>query len=80
VTIDGYSDVLDKTYFAGTYVGNLSSLAVDTDGSLLALSDRSALFNLDARTYRPTGVVALADESGRSLDSEGLAVDRDGSA
>jgi len=78
VTIDGYSDVLDKTYFAGTYVGNLSSLAVDTDGSLLALSDRSALFNLDARTYRPSGVVALADESGRPLDSEGLAVDRDG--
>jgi hypothetical protein len=78
VAIDGYSDVLDKTSFAGTYVGNLSSLAVDTDGSILGLSDRSALFSLDARSYRPTGVVALADENGRPLDSEGLAVDRDG--
>lgn len=79
MAIDGYSDVLDKTNFAGTYVGNLSSLDVDTDGAALALSDRSALFSLDPRTYRPTGVVALADENGRPLDSEGLAVDRDGS-
>ena len=79
VAIDGYSDVLDKTNFAGIYVGNLSSLDVDADGSILALSDRSALFSLDARTYRPTGVVALADGNGRPLDSEGLAVDRDGS-
>ena len=79
VAIDSYSDVLDKTNFAGTYVGNLSSLDLDTDGSLLALSDRSALFSLDPRTYRPTGVVALADENGQPLDSEGLVVDRDGS-
>jgi hypothetical protein len=78
VAIDSYSDVLDKTSFGGTFVGNLSSLDVDTDGSILALSDRSALFSLDPHTYRPTGVVALADENGRPLDSEGLAVDRDG--
>ncbi|HEX4251637.1 MAG TPA: esterase-like activity of phytase family protein [Pseudonocardia sp.] len=78
MAIDSYSDVLDKTSFGGTFVGNLSSLDVDTDGSILALSDRSALFSLDPLALRPTGVVALADENGRPLDSEGLAVDRDG--
>lgn len=79
VSLAGFSDVLDKTSYEGTYVGNLSALARDRDGALLALSDRSSLFRLDARTYRPKGVVALADESGAALDSEGLAVDRDGS-
>jgi len=78
VQIDGFSDVLDKTTFADTYVGNLSGLAVNPDGSIAALSDRSSLFTLDARTHRPTGVVGLADESGKPLDSEGLVVDRDG--
>jgi hypothetical protein len=78
VSIDSFSDALDKTTFNGTYVGNLSSLDVDLDGNIAALSDRSSLFTLDARTHRPTGVVALKDESGRPLDSEGLAIDRDG--
>ncbi|MGC4999328.1 esterase-like activity of phytase family protein [Streptomyces sp. DT195] len=78
VAIDGFSDALDKTTYDGTYVGNLSALAVDRDGSLAALSDRSALFRLDTKRPRPTAAVPLADEAGGELDSEGLAVDRDG--
>ncbi|MFH9431134.1 esterase-like activity of phytase family protein [Streptomyces sp. NPDC017615] len=72
VAIDGFSDALDRTTYDGTYVGNLSALAVDRDGSLAALSDRSTLFRLDAKG--PTGAVTLPGD----LDSEGLAIDRDG--
>lgn len=79
VAIDSYSDVLDKTEFQGTFVGNFSALAVDTDGRIAAVSDRSSLFTLDARTYAPRTVVPLADENGAQLDSEGLVVERDGS-
>lgn len=78
VSIGAYSEALDKTTYEGTFVGNLSGLAVDRDGSLLAVSDRSSLFTLDRRTLRPRGVVPLATETGAALDSEGLAVDRDG--
>ncbi|MET8246273.1 esterase-like activity of phytase family protein [Streptomyces sp. NPDC005202] len=78
VYLDRLSDALDKTTYQGSFVGNFSALAVDRDGSLAALSDRSSLFGLDARTLRPTGVVQLADENGAALDSEGLVVDRDG--
>ncbi|CAL9310605.1 esterase-like activity of phytase family protein [Streptomyces sp. SudanB182_2057] len=76
--LDRFSDALDKTTYEGTYTGNFSALAVDRDGSLAALGDRSSLFRLDARTLRPKGVVRLADEKGADLDSEGLVVDRDG--
>jgi hypothetical protein len=75
VSIDGFSDALDKTTYDGTFVGNFSALAVDGDGSLAAVSDRSALFSLDARTLAPKSVVPLADENGAALDSEGLVVD-----
>ncbi|CCK29893.1 hypothetical protein BN159_5514 [Streptomyces davaonensis JCM 4913] len=78
VSIDRFSDALDKTTYQGTFVGNFSALAVDRDGSLAAVSDRSALFSLDGRTLAPRSVVPLADESGAALDSEGLVVDRDG--
>ncbi|MFJ9627707.1 esterase-like activity of phytase family protein [Streptomyces sp. NPDC101175] len=78
VSIDRFSDALDKTTYDGTFVGNFSALAVDKDGSLAALEDRSSLFDLDARTLQPKRVVQLADENGAALDSEGLAVDRDG--
>ncbi|MGW6734825.1 esterase-like activity of phytase family protein [Streptomyces sp. NPDC055013] len=78
VSIDRYSDALDKTTYEGTFVGNFSALAVDRDGSLAALSDRSALFSLNGRTLAPKKVVPLADESGAALDSEGLVIDRDG--
>ncbi|NUS29635.1 MAG: esterase-like activity of phytase family protein [Streptomyces sp.] len=78
VSIERFSDALDKTSYDGTFVGNFSALAVDRDGSLAALSDRSSLFSLDARTLAPRGLVALADEKGAALDSEGLVIDRDG--
>ncbi|MDI5913004.1 esterase-like activity of phytase family protein [Streptomyces sp. 12257] len=78
VSLDRFSDALDKTTYDGTFVGNFSALAVDGDGSLAALSDRSSLFSLDARTLAPKAVVPLADEKGAALDSEGLAIDRDG--
>ncbi|MEU5630165.1 esterase-like activity of phytase family protein [Streptomyces rishiriensis] len=78
VSVDRFSDALDKTTFDGAFVGNLSALALNEDGSLAALSDRSALFRLDARTLAPESVVPLADEKGAALDSEGLVVDRDG--
>ncbi|MEZ3178217.1 esterase-like activity of phytase family protein [Streptomyces pimonensis] len=78
VSVDRFSDALDKTTYDGTYVGNLSALAPDRHRTIAALSDRSALFRLDARTLRPEGVVPLADEKGAALDSEGLVVDRDG--
>jgi hypothetical protein len=78
VSIDGFSDALDKTTYDGTFVGNFSALAVDRDGSLAALADRSSLFRLDARTLQPRAAVHLADEKGADLDSEGLVIDRDG--
>ncbi|MEU5091525.1 esterase-like activity of phytase family protein [Streptomyces sp. NPDC021356] len=78
VTLDRFSDALDKTTYHGSYAGNFSALARDRHGDLAALSDRSELFTLDRRTLKPTGVVALADEKGAPLDSEGLVADRDG--
>lgn len=78
VSIDRFSDALDKTTYEGTFVGNFSALAVDGDGSLAALSDRSSLFNLNGRTLAPKKAVPLAGESGAALDSEGLVIDRDG--
>lgn len=78
VLLDRFSDVLDKTTYDGTFVGNFSALALDRDGSLAALSDRSSLFGLDARTLAPEKVVPLADENGAALDSEGLVIDGDG--
>ncbi|MYS92641.1 MULTISPECIES: esterase-like activity of phytase family protein [Streptomyces] len=78
VSIDGFSDALDKTTYENTYVGNLSALAMDGGGSLAALSDRSSLFRLDARTLKPRSVTPLADENGTALDSEGLVIDADG--
>jgi hypothetical protein len=78
VSLDRFSDALDKTTYDGTFVGNFSALAMDRDGSLVALSDRSALFDLDAKTLAPKSVVPLADEKGAALDSEGLVIDKDG--
>ncbi|MEU1402228.1 esterase-like activity of phytase family protein [Streptomyces sp. NPDC005728] len=78
VSIDRFSDVLDKTTYQGTVVGNFSALAVDRDGSLAALEDRSVLFGLDPKSLQPTSAVPLADERGAVLDSEGLVIDRDG--
>ena len=78
VSIDRFSDALDKTTYQGTFVGNFSALAVDRDGSLAALEDRSSLFSLDPKTLAPRSAVPLADEEGAPLDSEGLVIDGDG--
>ncbi|WP_405908454.1 esterase-like activity of phytase family protein [Streptomyces sp. NBC_00828] len=78
VAIAGFSDALDKTTYEGAFVGNFSALAVDRSGQIAAVSDRSSLFTLDAKTLQPTSVVPLADENGAALDSEGLVVDGDG--
>lgn len=77
--IDSFSDALDKTYFQGVFVGNLSALALDPEGHIAALSDRSTLFTLDAATRAPVRVMRLLDENGREADFEGLVFDRDGS-
>ncbi|MEV0317712.1 esterase-like activity of phytase family protein [Streptomyces sp. NPDC050658] len=81
VSVSGYSDALDKTTVGGRLVGGLSALATERDGTVSAVSDRSALFRLDVRggTPRATDVVPLADAAGAVLDSEGLVTDRDGS-
>ncbi|MFE5394910.1 esterase-like activity of phytase family protein [Streptomyces sp. NPDC056568] len=78
VSLTGYSDALDKTTHDGTYVGNLSALARDGRGTVAALSDRSALFRLDARSLRPRNATPLSDENGAALDAEGLVADGDG--
>ncbi|MFH8347066.1 esterase-like activity of phytase family protein [Streptomyces sp. NPDC018045] len=78
VSIDRYSDALDKTTFQGTFVGNLSALTRDTDGSLAALSDRSVLIGLDGRSHRPVRAAKITDEKGAVLDAEGLAVEPGG--
>jgi hypothetical protein len=76
--ISGFSDSLDKTTFDGVGVGELSGFSFDTNGRLLAVADESHLFTLDPRTKKPLAVQALADEKGQPLDSEAVAVDRDG--
>ncbi len=84
VSLDGFSDALDRTTFHGYDVGNLSGLSVDRGGRIAAVSDRSVLFDLDVRqgsgTPHATVVAAqpIADENGAQLDSEAVVVDRDG--
>lgn len=76
--ISGFSDSLDKTTFDGVGVGELSGFAFDTNGRLLAVADESYLFTLEPRTKKPLAVQTLVDEKGQPLDSEAVAVDRDG--
>jgi hypothetical protein len=81
VQITGFSDVLDGAEYGARRTwptAGLSGLAVDRDGRLLALSDRSVLFTLDPGSRRPVDASPLVDEKGASLDAEGLAVDADG--
>ncbi|MFB7784180.1 esterase-like activity of phytase family protein [Streptomyces vinaceus] len=84
LSVAGYSDALDKTTVDGRMVGGLSGLAVDRNGKVAAVSDRSALFTLDVAhgntpTARATAWRPLTDGAGKALDSEGIVVDRDGS-
>ncbi|RSS72805.1 esterase-like activity of phytase family protein [Streptomyces sp. WAC06614] len=83
LSVAGYSDSLDKTTVGGRLVGGLSALSVDRHGTVVAVSDRSALFTLQVGrgavpTARATGVLPLTDGAGAPLDSEGVVVDRDG--
>ncbi|MEU8778220.1 esterase-like activity of phytase family protein [Streptomyces sp. NPDC048606] len=83
LSVRGYSDALDKAVLDGKLVGGLSGLALDRDGTVAAVSDKSALYRLDvARGDAPTATararLPLSDGAGRVLDSEGLVVDRDG--
>lgn len=78
VSIDGFSDTLETATIDGRPVANLSGLAARPDGTVLALSDRSVLFTLDAAAERPLAARPLADRTGGRLDSEALTVDTDG--
>ncbi|MCX4591292.1 esterase-like activity of phytase family protein [Streptomyces sp. NBC_01549] len=78
VAIDGFSDTLDKTTFAGVPVAELSGLTRDTNGQLLAVADDSYLFSLDSQTKKPVSVLPLTGAAGQKVDSEAVVVDRDG--
>ncbi|MFD9371134.1 esterase-like activity of phytase family protein [Streptomyces sp. NPDC060020] len=84
LSVAGYSDALDKTTLDGGLVGGLSGLAVDRDGTVAAVSDKSALYSLrvrrgDTPTAAATARLPLTDGAGKAVDSEGVVVDRDGS-
>ncbi|CAM5432331.1 hypothetical protein SAVIM338S_02491 [Streptomyces avidinii] len=83
LSVAGYSDSLDKATLDGKLVGGLSGLSVDRDGTVAAISDKSALYALKVgRGDTPTATAAarlpLTDGAGKVLDSEGVVVDRDG--
>ncbi|MFD4240694.1 esterase-like activity of phytase family protein [Streptomyces sp. NPDC058525] len=80
----GFCDSLDKATLDGSPVGGISGLALDRDGTVAAVSDRSALYRLKvAKGNTPaataTARLPLTDGAGKVLDSEGVVVDRDGS-
>lgn len=84
VSIRAFSDDLDKKTLDGVYVGNLSALGVDRGGRITAVSDESYVFSLDVREHADSltadavAVTALTDLNGGAPDSEGLAIDQDG--
>lgn len=83
LSVAGYSDALDKTTVDGRLVGGISGLALDRDGTVAGVSDRSVLFTLktgrgDTPTGRATAQLPLTDGAGQPVDSEGIVVDRDG--
>lgn len=77
VTLEGFTDRLDKTEFEGEFVGNFSGLARDPLGRIAALSDRSVLFFLDPETLTPLERIRLRDELRQPIDCEALAFDQD---
>ncbi|MGI5196764.1 esterase-like activity of phytase family protein [Streptomyces sp. CA-288835] len=85
VRIRAFSDDLDKKTLDGVFVGNMSALAVDRGGRITAVSDESYLYSLKVRekgralSAEAVAVAPLTDVNGAAPDSEGLAVDRDGS-
>ncbi|MFI8385888.1 esterase-like activity of phytase family protein [Streptomyces sp. NPDC085540] len=84
LSVAGFSDALDKTTVDGRPVSGISGLAVDRDGTIAAVSDKSALYSLkvgrgDTPKATATKRLPLTDGGGQPLDSEGIVVDRDGS-
>ena len=77
VILESFTDHLDKTTFAGEFVGNFSGLSPDGDGRMAALSDRSLLFRLDPGTLEPLDVLTLRDELRQPLDGEAVVFDGD---
>ncbi|BCJ39079.1 lipoprotein [Actinocatenispora thailandica] len=81
VSLRGFSDALDKRKFGDAQIGELSGLQYD-GSHLRAVSDTSALWTLTRPTRglgtEPVGYQPLADEHGDPIDSEAIAVDRDG--
>ncbi|MFD9409186.1 esterase-like activity of phytase family protein [Streptomyces sp. NPDC059989] len=68
----------------GGLVGGISGLAVDRDGTVAGVFDKSALYSLkvgrgDTPTARATARLPLTDGAGNAIDSEGIVVDGDGS-
>ncbi|KUO05576.1 esterase-like activity of phytase family protein [Streptomyces caeruleatus] len=84
VRIRAFSDDLDKRTLDGVFVGSISALAVDRGGRIAAVSDESFLYSLKVRerarslSAEAVSVTPLTDLNDRAPDSEGLAVDRDG--
>ncbi|MCX5198077.1 esterase-like activity of phytase family protein [Streptomyces sp. NBC_00249] len=61
----------------------MSGLALDRDGTVAAISDKSALYELkvargDTPAATATARLPLTDGAGKAVDSEGVVVDRDG--
>ncbi|MFI7605878.1 esterase-like activity of phytase family protein [Micromonospora sp. NPDC049366] len=75
VTLESFTDHLDKTTFQGEFVGNFSGLSRDRDGRIAALSDRSVLYYLDPETLNPVELIKLRDELRHPLDGEALVFD-----
>ncbi|MEU9036760.1 esterase-like activity of phytase family protein [Streptomyces sp. NPDC048352] len=83
MSVAGFSDSLDKSLLDGKPVGGISGLALDRDGSVAAVSDKSALYRLEVTrgntpAARATARLPLTDGAGKVTDSEGVVVDRDG--
>ncbi|MFK0224180.1 esterase-like activity of phytase family protein [Streptomyces sp. NPDC090303] len=83
LSVAGFSDALDKAVLDGKPVGGISGLTLDRDGTVAAVSDKSALYRLEVASGRTPAATAtarlpLADATGKVLDSEGVVVDRDG--
>ncbi|MEU6620914.1 esterase-like activity of phytase family protein [Streptomyces litmocidini] len=83
MSVAGYSDALDKAQLDGKLVGGISGLALDRDGTVVAVSDKSVLYRLevadgDTPAATATARLPLTDGAGKVLDSEAVVVDRDG--
>ncbi|MFI1654900.1 esterase-like activity of phytase family protein [Streptomyces sp. NPDC020472] len=83
MSVAGYSDALDKAQLDGKLVGGISGLALDRDGTVAAVSDKSVLYRLevageDTPAATATSRLPLSDGAGKVLDSEAVVVDRDG--